>query len=157
MIRHPAVVSVMALLLAAGVAVAEPVAYPANGQSFDQQNQDETECHEWAQKDTGVDPVAVAEQATGSSQPNSESKSGLGSGLRGAGVGAMRGAAGGDAGAGALRGVGIGRLVAVVRARRQMEKRSEGAGATNSELRAELEKYDRAYAGCLTERGYTVK
>ena len=59
-------ITVAALVLSAGAAVAEPVAYPAKGQSFDQQNRDEYECHQWAQTETGVDPVAVAEQATGS-------------------------------------------------------------------------------------------
>jgi hypothetical protein len=51
----------------------------------------------------------------------------------------------------------MGRLMAVIRARRQMEKQKEGASTNDSELRTQLEKYDRAYAACLTGRGYTVK
>ena len=147
---------IAALVLFAGVAAAEPVAYPAKGQSFDQQNRDEYACHEQAQKETGVDPVAVAEQATASANPDSGGKSGLGSGLRGAGIGAVRGAAGGDAGASALHGAGMGRLIAVIRSRRQMEQQQAGS-SENSELRAQLDKYDRAYSACLTGHGYTVK
>src|SRR6187551_576079 len=94
------VASIVGLMCGAGVAAAEPVAYPTKGQSFDKQNRDEYECHASAQKETGVDPVAVAEQATGTSaKSDSAAKPGMGSALGGAGMGAMRGAAEGDAGA----------------------------------------------------------
>ena len=149
------IMSIMAVLLSASVAAAEPVAYPAKGQSSDQQNRDEYECHESAQKETGVDPVALAEQTTAPS--SSGSKSGLGSGLPGAGIGAMRGAADGDAGAGALHGAGMGRLIAVVRSRRQMEKQQDATSTQNADLRAQLDKYDSSYSTCLTGRGYSVK
>jgi hypothetical protein len=155
--RSQVIVSIAALLLSASPALAEPVAYPAKGQSSDQQTRDELECHQSAQTETGVDPVALAEQATASSKPDSASKSGLGSGMSGAGIGAMRGAAGGDAGAGAVHGAGIGRLISIVRSRRQMEKQNEQESAAKSEMHAQLDKYDGAYAACLTARGYTVK
>ena len=142
-------------LLSASVAAAEPVAYPTKGQSSDQQNRDEYECHESAQKETGVDPVALAEQTTAPS--SSGSKSGLGSGASGAGLGAIRGAADGDAGAGALHGAGMGRLIAVVRSRRQMEKQQDAASAQSADVRSKLDKYDQSYSTCLTGRGYTVK
>jgi hypothetical protein len=155
--RSRAIASIAALVLSAGAALAEPVAYPAKGQTSDQQTRDESECHQSAQTETGVDPVALAEQATASSKPDSATKSGVGSGLSGAGVGALRGAAGGDAGAGAIHGAGIGRLISIIRSRRQMEKQNENASAANSEIRAQLDKYDGAYTACLTARGYTVK
>jgi hypothetical protein len=146
---------IVVALLSARVAGAEPVAYPMKGQSSDQQNRDEYECHQSAQKETGVDPVALAEQATASS--SSGSKSGLGSGLPGAGLGAIRGAADGDAGAGALHGAGMGRLIAVVRSRRQMEKQQEATSEKNADVRVQLDKYDQSYSTCLTGRGYSVK
>ena len=149
--------SITLLVLTASIAVAEPVAYPTKGQSFDQQNRDEYECHQWAQKETGVDPVAVAEQATGGQKSDSGAKSGLGSGVGGAGMGALRGAAGGDAGAGALHGAGMGRLIAVIRSRRQMEQQKQAGAANDAELRAQLDKYDQAYGACMTGRGYSVK
>ena len=155
--RCHAIASITALVLSASAAIAEPVAYPAKGQSSDQQNRDEYECHQWAQNETGVDPVALAEQATASSKPDSQGRSGLGSGLSGAGIGAMRGAASGEPGEGALHGAGMGRLLSVIRSRRQMEKQKEEASTKDSALHAQLEKYDRAYTACLTGRGYTVK
>ena len=150
------VVWIVVALLSARVACAEPVAYPSKGQSSEQQNRDEYECHELAQKETGVDPVALAEQTTAASS-SSSSKSGLGSGLPGAGLGAIRGAADGDAGAGALHGAGMGRLISVIRSRRQMEKQQDAASAQNADVRAKLDKYDQSYSTCLTGRGDSVK
>jgi hypothetical protein len=70
----------------------------------------------------------------------------------------MRGAAsGGGAGAGALQGAGMGRLIAVIRSRRQMEQQKQAGATENAELRAQLDKYDSAYSACLTGRGYSVK
>src|SRR5262245_32811162 len=112
--RIVTVASMVALVGMANLVAAEPVAYPTKGQSFDKQNRDEYECHGIAQKETGVDPVAVAEQATAASKSDSGAKSGLGSAAGGAAMGAMRGAADGDAGAGALHGAGMGRLIAVI-------------------------------------------
>ena len=149
------VVWIVVALLSARVAAAEPVAYPTKGQSSEQQNRDEYECHAWAQKETGVDPVALAEQTTAPS--SSSSKSGLGSGLPGAGLGAVRGAADGDAGAGALHGAGMGRLISVIRSRRQMEKQQDAASTQTADVRAQLDKYDQSYSTCLTGRGYSVK
>ena len=151
------VASMVSLVTWASIVAAEPVAHPAKGQSFDKQNRDQYECHGIAQKETGVDPVAVAEQATAASKSDSGQKPGMGSGLGGAGIGAMRGAADGDAGAGALHGAGMGRLIAVIRSRRQMEQQKQAGQAENADLRGQLDKYDRAYAACMTGRGYEVK
>jgi ferric-dicitrate binding protein FerR (iron transport regulator) len=38
----------------------EPIIYPAQGQSSEQQKQDEGECHIWVKDNTGVDPAALA-------------------------------------------------------------------------------------------------
>jgi hypothetical protein len=72
-------------------------------------------------------------------------------------MGAARGAISGDAGAGAMQGVGIGRLIHAVRARRQMEEQQTAAAQAQQERQAQLQKYDRAFGACLTGRGYTVQ
>ena len=69
----------------------------------------------------------------------------------------MRGAAEGDAAAGAARGAGIGRMVSVLRAKRQLREQQSKAAQNGATVPNELEKYDRAYAACLTGRGYSVK
>ena len=146
----------VSLVTWASIVAAEPVAHPTKGQSFDKQNRDQYECHGIAQKETGVDPVAVAEQATAANSDSGQ-KPGLGSGAGGAAMGAMRGAAAGDAGAGAMHGAARGRLIAAIRSRRQQQQQQQEGAAQNADLRAQLDKYDRAYAACMTKRGYEVK
>jgi hypothetical protein len=139
--------------LAAAAAAEEPEVYPAKGQTVEQQERDQFECHEWATKDTGVDPVALAEAQPGGATPSSNE----GGAARGAGIGAMRGAAEGNAAAGAARGVGIGRMISVLRAKRQLREQQSSAAQNGATVHNELDKYDRAYAACLTGRGYSVK
>jgi hypothetical protein len=141
------------LASAAIAAAAEPEIYPAKGQTAEQQERDEFECHQWATKDTGVDPVALAEQKLAAPTPAAHEDSAA----RSAGIGAMRGAADGDAGAGAVRGFGIGRMVSVLRAKRQLREQQSASTTDGAAVQSDLDKYDRAYAACLTGRGYTVK
>ena len=73
----------IALALASPALLAnEPIIYPSQGQSAEQQATDEGECHIWARDNTGIDPAvlasdtaaqqaAVAEQA---SQPVAEAE-----------------------------------------------------------------------------------
>ena len=142
------------LLTVAQAAVAQDLfVYPARGQSDEQTARDKEECHDWAVKQTGVDPVQLAAAAT--APPKSEG--GAGGALGGAGLGAARGAISGDAGAGAMQGVGIGRLIHAVRARRKMEEQQNAAAQAQQDRQAQLQKYDRAFGACLTGRGYTVQ
>ena len=130
--------------------------YPNKGQSETQQEQDKFECHQWATKETGVDPVALAEQTPGAQQGSD--KSGVAPGAaRGAGLGAIRGGISGDAGAGAMHGAGVGGMIAVVRSRRALKEQKSADAKQDSELKDKLDKYDRAYGACLSGRGYTVK
>lgn len=145
---------IVGLVVAAAAAATEPVVYPAKGQSAQQQERDQYECHEWATKDTGVDPVALAEQKLGTPAP--EKKQGAGGAAASAGIGAARGAMDGDAAAGAARGFGIGRMIQVAKAKRQLREQQSASAEQNSAVQEQLKTYDRAYAACLTGRGYTV-
>jgi predicted lipid-binding transport protein (Tim44 family) len=144
------------MVLAAPSMAAEPEVYPAKGQTAEQQERDQYACHEWATKETGVDPVALAEEKLAAPTPG-EHEGKTGGMARSAGIGAMGGAMEGDAGAGAMRGLGIGRMVSVIRAKRQLREQQSADAQEASALQAQLEKYDRAYAACLTGRGYSVK
>ncbi|SDB93166.1 hypothetical protein SAMN05421548_102278 [Paraburkholderia lycopersici] len=76
-----------AALLFTSAAQATPIAYPAKGQSAQQQRSDESACYAWAKNNTGVDPAQVA------STPPPPSGPAVGGGERV--QGAARGAAGG--------------------------------------------------------------
>ena len=148
---------------AGALAAQEVYVYPARNQSDEQMARDKEERHDWAVKQTGVDPEKVAMEAL--NQPSgSQPSSGAGSGLGGAGFGAARGAMAGDAGAGAIRGVGIGRLAHAIRARRQMEEQHQASQQQDQaslqqhkHRQSLLQNYDRAFAACLTGRGYSVQ
>jgi hypothetical protein len=140
-----------------GVAGAQDVyVYPAKNQSDEQMARDKEECHDWAVKQTGVDPEKLATEVV-TPPPSGESSSGAGSGLGGAGLGAARGAMSGDAAAGAMRGVAMGRLFHAIRARRQMEEQHQANPQDYQQRKTQLQSYDRAFGACLTGRGYSVR
>jgi hypothetical protein len=105
----------LTLATGASLAVDDLYVYPTKSQNEEQIGRDKQECHDWAVKQTGVDPVKMA------SEPSPSAKGGgAGGAAAGAGIGAARGAIEGDSGAGVMQGVAMGRLIHVLRARRQM-------------------------------------
>ena len=126
--------------------------YPTGKQTEQQLERDKEECHQWAVKQTGVDPEKMATETQ-----KSGSTPGGGTGAMSVGIGAARGAAQGDAAAGAMHGLGMAGLMRMVRARRQMDQQHEGYMQDHQTRQTQLQNYDRAYSACLTGRGYTVR
>jgi hypothetical protein len=142
----------LTLATGASLAVDDLYVYPIKNQSEEQIGRDKQECHDWAVKQTGVDPVKMA------SEPSPSAKGGgAGGAAAGAGIGAARGGIEGDPGAGAMQGAAMGRLIHVLRARRQMEQQHETYTQNYQAREAQLQNYDRAYSACLTGRGYSVR
>jgi hypothetical protein len=141
--------------LALGSAQARPIVYPAKGQDQAQQNKDEGECHQWAVKNTGVDPAQLAAE-TSSGEVYTRQHAELGGaargGLLGLGIGAIAGDAGKGAGIGALVGAVGGRM----RERRSLDMQHQVTENAHASQQAQLQEYDRAYSACLSGRGYTV-
>jgi hypothetical protein len=153
-------------------ATAQPVIYPAKGQSAKQQDQDRYECHSWAREQSGgydptqpmaaAPPPPTAQAATGSTSK--------GAPVSGMAAGAMGGAAvaeltnhnaGHGAAAGALGGAVIQRMKQN-QATQKQQAQAQGAqqqamqqqAAARSQQRAT---YERALGACMEGRGYTVK
>ena len=156
--------------------IAEPIIYPAQGQSSEQQKQDEGECYIWARDNTGVDPAALAtetaqqqsELAQQASQPAPAPQQRRGGVIRGAAAGAVVGEiVSDDAGKGAAYGAAAG---AVAQRRRNVRASQEAAQqqqqaqqqvaqsqeALAANQQGQMDSYYRAYSACLTGRGYTV-
>lgn len=134
--------------------------YPSKGQSAEQQSKDEGECHQWAQKQTGVNPQQIAERAT-SLQSYQQPEGGMGRSLfggagRGAALGAIGGAIGGDAGKGAEMGAAMGAAAGFFRYRERTEEQHRYNQAVAGQERAALDQFQQAYSTCLRGRGYTV-
>jgi hypothetical protein len=147
---------VAALLLGAGIAStvsAAPIVYPAKGQTQQQQQRDQGECHSWSVQNTGIDPaqVASAPPPQTSSGPDGERARGA---VRGAVGGAAIGAIAGDTGKGAGVGAVVGTMAGGRRSRQnQANTQSQG----QAQQQAKIDTYYRAYGACLEGRGYTVK
>lgn len=153
---HRSIYSVlgMAVITSALVATAQPIVYPAKGQSAQKQSKDEGECHAWAKKTTGIDPAALA-----ANPPPKESGSTVGGGervkgaARGAVGGAAIGAIAGDTGKGAGVGAVVGTMAGGREARQNRASREQQAQAGQQEA---LNTYYRGYGACMSGRGYTV-
>lgn len=153
-------------------------AYPLEKQSPQQQQQDEIECTRWASERTGFDPMRPpAYQGGGTaSAPPSGSRGGVfGSGSyggvsdagRGAALGALGGAIAGNAGAGAAIGAMSGVFIGGVKrsnaaAEREAWERSQAQQQAQQRQQHEREiaqlrgEHDRAFATCMSARGYRV-
>jgi len=131
------------IVIAFGIAVAgcagtQPsvYAYPAKGQTAEQQSRDQNECMAWSKQQTGFDPTMDTAKGAGLGA--------LIGAVGGAAAGAAIGAAVGSPGTGAAIGAAAGGLGGA------------GVGGTVGYTKNK-DGYDRAYAACMSTRGYTVK
>ena len=154
-------------LLARSMATADPIVYPAKGQSAEQQDKDQYECHKWATQQSGFDPSKSSNSASMQQPTNTDSSRGplLGrgsqpnavrGGTRGAALGAVGGAIAGDAGKGAAAGAAIGGLGGAMR-RRDQQSAAASAPPPPPPTAPGLDAYNRAIAACMTGRGYSVQ
>lgn len=151
-----------AALLCASVCIAlsppalaqKPIAYPAKGQSQEQQQKDDGYCYSWAKSNTGIDPAAVAAAPPPPSGPAVGGGERVGGAARGAVGGAVIGGIAGDAGKGAAAGAAVGTMAGGHRARQN--QRNAQANAQQQEAGA-MNTYYRAYSACMQGRGYTIQ
>jgi len=148
----------LVLLLSGGPAWAEIIAYPKNGQTQEQFQMDQYQCHQWATGQAGVDPTNPAPQqqpATPSGPPPPAAVAASAAG--GAIVGTMIGAISGHPGQGAAIGTAVGASAGMMKAGAKGKKQAEAKKKADAEAQAALAKYEKAYAVCLEGRGYQVR
>jgi hypothetical protein len=148
-------VGVTVLLFSFIAAAQQPIIYPGEGQSSEQQSKDDGECLTWATQNTGIDPMVFP-----SNPPAQQTGPAIGGGqrLRGAARGAAGGAligeiANDDAGKGAGVGAVLGTMRGGRQARHQQAQQNQQAQAQQQET---LNTYHRAYGACMEGRGYTA-
>jgi hypothetical protein len=152
-VRAACVIAVAAMTLDA-FAQSKPIAYPAKGQSAQQQQSDDGACYAWAKGNTGIDP------ATASAAPPPQGGAAVGGGervggaARGAAGGAVIGAITGDAGKGAAIGATAGTMAGGMRARQN--KRAQQANA-QAQSQGAMSTYYRAWSACMQGRGYSIQ
>jgi hypothetical protein len=146
--------SFSSLALVATASAQYPPAYPAKGQSQQQQATDSTECKSWAQQSTGIDPAVASQAAPQQTGPAVGGGQRARGAVRGAAAGAVIGEAGnGDAGHGAKVGATAGVVAGGSRARQ--ERRASNANAQQGQQNA-MTTFNSAWATCMKGKGYTV-
>jgi len=139
------------------------LAYPAKGQSSEQQRTDETECYAWAKGQTGFDPLTTtvdpAAAAAAAQQQTADATQGatVAGAAKGTAAGALIGAAAGDAGKGAAIGAASGAVVGRSRKKKaEKQAAAQGANAAANASNQQVDTFKKAVGACLTGRGYTL-
>jgi len=154
--------------------------YPRNNQSHDQQLIDESACYDTVGQQTGINPEAggplapsSADVAAAEQQGAADAAQSSGGRVRGAGKGALGGAAigaiSGNAGRGAAIGAGVG-TVRGGRKQRQANEASQTAGAqaaasqqhqayaqSKAAYNKQIDTFKRGFSACMDAHGYSVK
>ena len=145
---------VLTCLLVGSAFGQQPFIYPSQGQSPEQQQKDQYECHNWAVQQTGFNPMMAQAAPAPAQAPQGGVVRG---GARGAAVGAVGGAIAGDAGKGAAIGAATGALFGGMR-RADQQRQQEAAQAQYQAAASQQQAaYTRALSACLSGRGYTVQ
>jgi hypothetical protein len=148
-------VALVALVLGTGSAFAQAqIFYPSKGQSTQQEQQDEGECHVWAKQKTGVNPAEVASAPPGTQGAATGGGERLRGSARGAAGGAAIGAIAGDASKGAAAGAVVGTMSGGRQARQNKGQQQQQAAQAQSNA---ITPYYKAMAACMEGRGYVVK
>ena len=141
------------------VMAAEPIVYPVNDQTAEQQAKDQEECRQWATGQSGYD-LASAPAPAAAPQANEtrirDSKAVKGA-VAGAAVGGLGGSMGGQFGKGAAAGAAVGMTLGAIKENREKTQGSQAAAQASNQDAEQAANYNKAYAACLEGRGYTVK
>ena len=153
-------------------------AYPMAGQTPEQQQRDQIECHGWSVQQSGYDPNRPPSQPrTAYMPPPPQQSSGilglgetsmLGDAAKGAGLGAAFGAIAGNAGKGAAIGVVTTTLFGGIRRsnrrnqeeawrRQQYEQQQYQQQRYQQQVQAQMQGFNRAFAACMSARKYQVQ
>jgi hypothetical protein len=154
---HAVKVFLIALAAATAAEAQQPIVYPAKGQTAEQQQKDKGECYAWAQQQTGVDPVALAQQGASAPPPSGPQGERARGAARGAVGGAAIGAIAGDTGKGAAIGAVTGTMAGGARQRRRGEAEAQQQQQGQQQTQQALASYNRAFGACMEGRGYTIK
>ena len=129
---------------------ANPIVYPSQGQSFEQQSADEAQCRQWAQQQTGYTTAQTPPAYSGQRETL------VRGGARGAAIGAVGGAVLGDAGKGAAAGAAMGATGTVLRNSRNRRQEAQYNAQAQAQVNQSTAQYNSAFAACMTGRGYAV-
>ena len=133
------------------------VAFPAKGQSAEQQHKDDYDCYVWSKGQTNYDPLAPPPTPTAA--PVQAQQGGAVKGAaKGAAAGAAVGAVAGDAGTGAAAGATAGAIKGrQQRKKSQQEAQKQAQAQQAAAAQGPRDLFKKAFSACLEGKGYSVK
>jgi hypothetical protein len=141
-------------LVGTGVVEAEMFVYPKKGQSKEQQQKDQYECHLWAVDQSGVDPMKPAQPAPAAAQSGGGEV--VHGAAKGAALGAIGGAIAGDAGKGAAVGAAVGGGAGAMKRHGRQVQQQQAQQQAVQKQQGDVQTYQRALGVCMEGRGYQV-
>ena len=149
-------------------AISDPIVFPRDGQSNEQQRNDETSCSSWAKGNTGVDPsyirakLEMTDQSiisqSHSNQPKSVGRRVFGAAAMGAALGGVDKGIDNKVG---KRAVQVGMLGAsrAVQDKRQYQQQQQMSQklSQKQQLENQYNAYTRAFSVCMDAKGYSVR
>ena len=153
----------MALLVppAAAPLAQDVFAYPSKGQSQEQQDKDNFECHKWAKEQSGFDPMKTQQASSPPPREKSTGPGALGGAAMGAGAGLVGGAIAGKPGTGALVGAGAGGLIGGMHSRSRKKQNRQAREDYERQQASQQQQgrnaFNRAFSACMSSRGYTIQ
>ena len=147
-----AILAALVACAVTGLAQADVYVAPKQGQSQQQFQQDQFDCHNWAQQQTGFNPS----QPVVVNAPPPQTGGAIRGAAGGAAIGAVGGAIGGNAGKGAAIGAGVGATAGLIRQNRNNRAAADATRQAQAQQQAGMQQYESAYATCLQGRGYAT-
>jgi uncharacterized protein YcfJ len=135
---------------------AEPFAYPSQGQSQEQQQQDHYACYSWAKQQTGVDPSQPNQVSSATAAQSSQQGQVVRGAAGGALLGTVGGAIAGNTGEGAAIGAGVGALAGLFKREKEQQQAQQAQVQATQQENQRLQTYYKAWTACMTGRGYSV-
>lgn len=133
------------------------IAFPAKGQSQQQQKTDEIECYKWAVGQSGIDPFNLPKIDTAASQSGPTGGAVKGA-ARGAAAGAAVGAIAGDAGEGAAIGAAVGGAKGRRAGKKAQAQQNQKAQTDVANKEKEMmDSFKKGFSACMEGKGYSIK
>ncbi len=155
-------------VIGSAAAMSDPIVFPRDGQSNEQQRNDEVSCSSWAKGNTGVDPSyiraklemtneAIISQSH-ANQPQGIGKRVFGAAAMGAALGGVDKGVKNKVGKRALQ-VGMLGTAKAVQEKKQYQKQQQMNQklGQKQQLENQYDKYTRAFSVCLDAKGYSVR
>lgn len=133
------------------------VVFPAKDQSQQKQKEDEFACYNWAQGQSGIDPLNLPKVETAPAQTGPTGGAVVGA-AKGAAAGVAIGAIAGDAGKGAAIGAVAGGLAGRRAGKQGQAQQNQQAQANTAKAEQDMKNaFIKAFSACMEGKGYTIK